>query len=207
MTEQAHLFYGDEEGIRAVGETVPLGRMADPTDVADVCLFLASPLARYVTRRAGARARRRRAPELHAPSCERRNLTSMTGRLEGKVALVTGAASGIGAACARRFADEGARVAGIDIAVPDDASVRARSSTADVRDADAWSRPRSAASSRSSGAIDVLVNAAGVSSFGTADTIDEAEWDRVLDINLKGTWLVARAVLPGHGRARAAAAS
>ena len=49
VTEQAHLFYGDEEGIRAVGETVPLGRMADPTDVADVCLFLASPLARYVT--------------------------------------------------------------------------------------------------------------------------------------------------------------
>ena len=49
VTEQAHLFYGDDEGIRAVGETVPLGRMADPTDVADVCLFLASPLARYVS--------------------------------------------------------------------------------------------------------------------------------------------------------------
>ena len=49
VTEQAHLFYGDDEGVRAVGETVPLGRMADPTDVADVCLFLASPLARYVT--------------------------------------------------------------------------------------------------------------------------------------------------------------
>jgi len=46
------------------------------------------------------------------------------------------------------------------------------------------------------GGIDVLVNAAGVSSFGTADTIDEAEWSRVLDINLKGTWHVARAVLP-----------
>jgi len=43
----------------------------------------------------------------------------------------------------------------------------------------------------------VLVNAAGVSSFGTADTIDEAEWSRVLDINLKGTWLVARAVILG----------
>ena len=43
VTEQAHLFYGDEEGIRAVGETVPLGRMADPTDVADVCLFSRRP--------------------------------------------------------------------------------------------------------------------------------------------------------------------
>jgi NAD(P)-dependent dehydrogenase (short-subunit alcohol dehydrogenase family) len=48
VTEQSHLFYGDDEGIAAVGATVPLGRMADPTDVADVCLFLASPLARYV---------------------------------------------------------------------------------------------------------------------------------------------------------------
>jgi NAD(P)-dependent dehydrogenase (short-subunit alcohol dehydrogenase family) len=49
VTEQAHLFYGDDEGIASVGATVPIGRMADPTDVADVCLFLASPLARYVT--------------------------------------------------------------------------------------------------------------------------------------------------------------
>ena len=48
-TEQSHLFYGDEDGIAAVGATVPLGRMAEPADVADVCLFLASPLARYVT--------------------------------------------------------------------------------------------------------------------------------------------------------------
>jgi NAD(P)-dependent dehydrogenase (short-subunit alcohol dehydrogenase family) len=49
ITEQAHLWYGDEEGIAAVGATVPLGRMAEPADVADVCLFLASPLARYVS--------------------------------------------------------------------------------------------------------------------------------------------------------------
>jgi NAD(P)-dependent dehydrogenase (short-subunit alcohol dehydrogenase family) len=48
-TDQAHLFYGDDEGVRAVEATVPLGRLADPTDIADVCLFLASPLARYVT--------------------------------------------------------------------------------------------------------------------------------------------------------------
>ncbi len=49
ITEQAHLYYGDEAGIAAVGATVPLGRLADPADIADVCLFLASPLARYVT--------------------------------------------------------------------------------------------------------------------------------------------------------------
>ncbi len=68
LTEQAHLFYGDEAGIAAVGATVPLGRIADPTDVADVCCFLASPLASYVSganvvgarwRRAAAVPRRR----------------------------------------------------------------------------------------------------------------------------------------------------
>jgi NAD(P)-dependent dehydrogenase (short-subunit alcohol dehydrogenase family) len=49
ITEQAHLYYGDEEGIAAVGATIPLGRMADTSDIADVCLFAASPLARYIT--------------------------------------------------------------------------------------------------------------------------------------------------------------
>src|SRR6266581_3833197 len=49
VTEQAHLFYGGVEGIEAVGATVPLGRMADPSDVGDVCLFLASSLASYVS--------------------------------------------------------------------------------------------------------------------------------------------------------------
>ena len=119
----------------------------------------------------------------------------MTGRLEGKVALVTGAASGIGAACAQRFLAEGAKVAGIDVAVPDshpcDAFV-----AVDVRDWDAVSAAVNGIAAQLE-RVDVLVNAAGVSSFGTADTIDEAEWSRVVDINLKGTWLVARAVVPG----------
>jgi NAD(P)-dependent dehydrogenase (short-subunit alcohol dehydrogenase family) len=48
-TEQSHLHYGDEEGIAAVAATVPLGRMGEPRDVADACLFLASPLASYVS--------------------------------------------------------------------------------------------------------------------------------------------------------------
>jgi NAD(P)-dependent dehydrogenase (short-subunit alcohol dehydrogenase family) len=48
-TEQSHLFYGDEAGILAVGATVPIGRMAEPADVADACLFLASPMARYIS--------------------------------------------------------------------------------------------------------------------------------------------------------------
>ena len=48
-TEQSHLHYGDEAGIAAVGATVPLGRMGTPTDIANACLFLASPLASYVS--------------------------------------------------------------------------------------------------------------------------------------------------------------
>lgn len=49
VTESAHLFYGDEEGIQKVGETIALGRMGDPEDIADVCLFLASPMAGWMT--------------------------------------------------------------------------------------------------------------------------------------------------------------
>jgi NAD(P)-dependent dehydrogenase (short-subunit alcohol dehydrogenase family) len=48
-TEQSHLFYGDEEGIAKVGSTVPLGRIANPSDIGDACVFLASPLAAYVS--------------------------------------------------------------------------------------------------------------------------------------------------------------
>jgi NAD(P)-dependent dehydrogenase (short-subunit alcohol dehydrogenase family) len=49
LTEQARLHYGDEKGGAAVAATVPLGRLADPEDIGDVCLFLASPLARYIS--------------------------------------------------------------------------------------------------------------------------------------------------------------
>lgn len=48
-TEQSHLHYGDDDGLARVAATVPLGRMATPTDIGDACLFLASPLASYVT--------------------------------------------------------------------------------------------------------------------------------------------------------------
>jgi NAD(P)-dependent dehydrogenase (short-subunit alcohol dehydrogenase family) len=121
-------------------------------------------------------------------------------RLAGKVALVTGAGSGIGAACARRFAEEGARVAGLDIVVPDDHPCDVFAA-ADVRSAAAVDASVASLVAEV-GPIDVLVNAAGVSSFGTADSIDDAEWNRVLDINLKGTWHVARAVLPGMVKQR-----
>ena len=48
-TELSELHYGDAEGVAAIGRTVPLGRLGQPTDVGDVCVFLASPLASYVS--------------------------------------------------------------------------------------------------------------------------------------------------------------
>jgi NAD(P)-dependent dehydrogenase (short-subunit alcohol dehydrogenase family) len=125
------------------------------------------------------------------------------GRLDGKVALVTGAASGIGAATAARFAAEGASVAGLDLAKPADgawAAVTARAPgasfhEADVRDEAAVKAVVDAAVSRF-GRIDVLVNAAGVVGFGSAHTLEVEEFERVVDINLKGSFIVAKHVLP-----------
>jgi NAD(P)-dependent dehydrogenase (short-subunit alcohol dehydrogenase family) len=127
------------------------------------------------------------------------------GRLDRKVALVTGAASGIGAACAARFAAEGAVIAGVDLAKPAGGSwdevVRLAPRSlfrdgVDVR-SDAAVKEAVDAALRALGRIDVLVNAAGVGSGGSrAHELPEAEWDRVLDINLKGSFLVSKHVLP-----------
>jgi NAD(P)-dependent dehydrogenase (short-subunit alcohol dehydrogenase family) len=126
------------------------------------------------------------------------------GRLEGKVALITGAASGIGAAIALRFAQEGARIAGLDIqdlAEGDWAeAVRlagdGRLHKLDVRDKDAVGRAVAEVES-DFGQIDLLVNSAGVAGGGPVHLIDDEEWDRVMDINLKGTLYPCQAVLPG----------
>lgn len=117
------------------------------------------------------------------------------GRLAGEIAFITGAASGIGAACAARFADEGATVVGFDLQDPPDGHPLAGFWSLDVRDEGAVAADVEAAVD-AVGPPTILVNAAGVSSTGDVVNLDEGEWDRILDINLKGTFLVSKHVVP-----------
>ncbi|HSI00289.1 MAG TPA: SDR family oxidoreductase, partial [Reyranella sp.] len=125
-------------------------------------------------------------------------------KLKDRVAIVTGAASGIGAACARLFAAEGARLALIDtdaiglgqvaadlegrggqaIAIAADVSdgETARAGVAQVMDK--WGR------------IDVLMTAAGISLGGTVDAVSEETWDRTFAVNVKGTYLWVHHAIP-----------
>jgi SDR family mycofactocin-dependent oxidoreductase len=138
------------------------------------------------------------------------------GRFDGKVALITGAAHGQGRAAALALAREGARIAALDVArplaypgyglgTPDDlaslaVAVRELGSecltlVADVRDDAAVTRAVEE-TVRAFGRIDVLFNNAGICAYGLAHELTEEAWDAMLDINLKGSWLVARRVIP-----------
>jgi NAD(P)-dependent dehydrogenase (short-subunit alcohol dehydrogenase family) len=119
------------------------------------------------------------------------------GRLEAKGIVVTGAASGIGLACLRRCAAEGARVLGADLAEPPAGTgvpPGARFVRADVADEAAVERLFAEAAA-AFGRIDGVVNAAGVAGGGPVHLLDAATWNRVLDVNLKGTFLVAKHAL------------
>jgi NAD(P)-dependent dehydrogenase (short-subunit alcohol dehydrogenase family) len=122
------------------------------------------------------------------------------GRLEEKTALITGAASGLGAAAATRFAAEGARVVGLDLARPDawgevEAAAPAASFTiADVTDEAAVSDAIDAAVGEH-GSIDVVVNCAGVAGGGPVHWLELAEFERVIRVNLTGTFLVCKHAL------------
>jgi 2-hydroxycyclohexanecarboxyl-CoA dehydrogenase len=122
-------------------------------------------------------------------------------RLEGRIALVTGGASGIGAATARRLAAEGARVAVGDLQDAGDVvgEIDGLSVRMDVSDVPSV---RSAVSEVESawGPVDVLVNNAGTDRFSFFVNTDEALWDFVLAVNLRGTIAVTHAVLDGMQR-------
>jgi NAD(P)-dependent dehydrogenase (short-subunit alcohol dehydrogenase family) len=122
------------------------------------------------------------------------------GRLDGKSVLVTGASSGIGLACVARFAAEGARVVGFDLNAPVAAidlpsgAVEVTFAPGDVRDEEAVAAVVDATFAQN-GRIDAVVTAAGVAGGGPAHLLDRAEWQRVLDVNLTGTFLCAKHVI------------
>jgi NAD(P)-dependent dehydrogenase (short-subunit alcohol dehydrogenase family) len=117
--------------------------------------------------------------------------------LAGKVALVTGAASGIGEACVARLMREGASVVGVDLAAPRNALdvppdvEPAAFAPADVRDEDAIAQIV-ASVVETHGRLDAVVTAAGVAGGGPVHMLDRAEWQRVIDVNLTGTYLVCK---------------
>jgi NAD(P)-dependent dehydrogenase (short-subunit alcohol dehydrogenase family) len=131
-------------------------------------------------------------------------------RHEGAAVLVTGAGSGIGRATARRFAAEGARVACVDVRGHDDIAGEivadgghAWGYECDVTDAAAVQRTVDLAFTELGG-LHVVCNIAGIGQFYRTETLDPAVFDRIVAVNLRGTFLVCRFALPhmleaGHG--------
>ncbi|MCA1645038.1 MAG: 3-oxoacyl-ACP reductase FabG [Chloroflexi bacterium] len=125
-------------------------------------------------------------------------------RLEGKVALVTGGGGGIGAATAQRLACEGAQVAVLDLRADgvretvgaiESAGGHALGLVGDVSDARQIQGLVAEAKERF-GRIDILVNNAGINRDALAARLTEEQWDQVLTVNLKATFLCAQAVQP-----------
>jgi NAD(P)-dependent dehydrogenase (short-subunit alcohol dehydrogenase family) len=131
----------------------------------------------------------------------------MTGRLADRVCLVTGGGSGIGRATCIRFAEEGARVAiaDVDAAQAEETARLVVAGTGrtdcslvvsmDVTDADSCEAAVARVIERW-GAIDVLFNNAGIAGVGTVEETSLDLWERVMAVNVRGVFLVARAVLP-----------
>ncbi len=114
------------------------------------------------------------------------------GRMDGKVALVTGGSSGIGAACVQRFRDEGAWVLSADLAPAGEGFAEPDEFvTCDVTDEDAVQAAVAAAVTHN-GRLDTVITSAGVAGGGPVHWVDAAAWDHVLNVNLKGTFFTAK---------------
>jgi 3alpha(or 20beta)-hydroxysteroid dehydrogenase len=128
------------------------------------------------------------------------------GRLDGKIALITGASRGQGAAEARRFVDEGARVVIADVlteageALAGELGTSARFVALDVTDEQNWTEAISA-TEEAFGPLSVLVNNAGILLFHQLVNTPLDEFRRVLDVNLVGTFLGIKAAVPSLERA------
>jgi NAD(P)-dependent dehydrogenase (short-subunit alcohol dehydrogenase family) len=125
----------------------------------------------------------------------------MAGRLEGKIAIITGAGSGVGEATARRFAEEGARVACADINRDAANAVAAKIGKSAVAIAVDVTKPDQVqamveATVKAFGTVDVLYANAGIGGSGSAMDIEFEEWNRMIAINLTGVWLCNKHVLP-----------
>lgn len=127
----------------------------------------------------------------------------MTYEMGGKTVVITGAAGGIGAATARRFAVAGATLVLGDlnaVALEESAGELAALTTVHALTCDvsapAECESLMATAAADAGRIDVLVNAAGVWTEGPSEQTTEAEWDKVLDVNLKGTFFCCRHAIP-----------
>lgn len=123
-------------------------------------------------------------------------MARQVGTLDGAVVLVTGAASGIGQACVERCLTEGARVVGLDVQAPRaplqvQSGVEAAFETLDVTDEDATAEIVRSVKEQL-GRIDGVVTAAGVAGGGPVHLVDRDEWERVLRVNLTGTYLTAK---------------
>jgi NAD(P)-dependent dehydrogenase (short-subunit alcohol dehydrogenase family) len=118
----------------------------------------------------------------------------MPGRLEGKVCVITGAASGIGAESARLFAAEGGRVAGVDVEPGSEGELVLE---ADVTD-EAQVRDTYARVADELGRIDVLFNNAGINPTDDGSALETSleSWQRVQDVNLKGVFLCCKHGIP-----------
>lgn len=126
------------------------------------------------------------------------------GKLDGKVALITGGARGIGAEDARVLAVEGAKIVVCDILDSDGEALAQEVGGAyhhlDVTSEDQWKSAITFAEN-TFGPIDILINNAGVVGFTPLDTCELTEWNRVIDINLTGTFLGIRYVADSMKRA------